>query len=116
MKKEMIIGIDMGGTQVRAGIVKDGRISNIISQQINAKGSTEEVLQELYNITEQLMSKEIKGIGIGFPGLTSNGFAYDVYNIPSWKEVPLQRLLEQRFNIPVLINNDGRKFTAGKFP
>lgn len=111
----MILGIDMGGTQVRAGIVKDGNAMNIISQKINAKGSVDEVLQQLYALTDPLISPGVKAIGIGFPGLAMNGIAYDVYNIPSWKAVPLQQQLEQRYRLPVLINNDANCFTLGEF-
>ena len=99
MNNEMILGIDMGGTNVRAGIVQDGIASNIISQRINARGTTGEVLQELFNLIDQIISPQIKAIGIGFPGLAINGIAYDVYNIPSWQEVPLQQLMEHRYGI-----------------
>jgi len=115
MNKEMILGIDMGGTNIRAGVVQNGAATNIISQRINAKGSVEEVLQELFSLVDQIISPEIKAIGIGFPGLAINGVAYDVYNIPSWQEVPLQQLMEQRYHLPVLINNDANCFTLGEF-
>jgi glucokinase len=115
MKNEMILGIDMGGTHVRAGIVKDGIATNIISQRINAGGSEEEVLNELFCLTDKAISDGVKAIGIGFPGLSNNGIAYDVYNIPSWKEVPLQQRMEQRYQRPVLINNDANCFAMGEF-
>ncbi len=111
----MVLGIDMGGTNVRAGIVKDGGATNILSQRINAKGSADEVLQEVFDLTDKVMQDGVKAIGIGFPGLSVNGIAYDVYNIPSWKEVPLQQLMEQRYKRPVLINNDANCFTLGEF-
>ena len=111
----MILGIDMGGTNVRAGIVKDGIATNILSQRINATGSADEVLQELFDVTDKVIQEKVKAIGIGFPGLSVNGIAYDVYNIPSWKEMPLQQLMEQRYQRPVLINNDANCFTLGEF-
>ena len=115
MKNEMILGIDMGGTNLRAGLVKNGVATNIISQRIHAGGSVEEVLNEFFYLIDKVIHDDVKAIGIGFPGLAVNGIAYDVYNIPSWKEVPLQRLLEQRYNKPVLINNDANCFTLGEF-
>ena len=111
----MILGIDMGGTNVRAGIVKDGIATNILSQRINATGSADEVLQELFDVTDKVIQEKVKAIGIGFPGLSVNGIAYDVYNIPSWKEIPLEQLMEQRYQLPVLINNDANCFTLGEF-
>ena len=115
MKNERIIGIDMGGTNVRTGIVQNGIAANIISQRINANGSIDEVLQQVFDITDKEMQDGVKAIGVGFPGLAVNGIAYDVYNIPSWKEVPLQQLMEQRYDVPVLINNDANCFALGEF-
>ena len=115
MKNEMIIGIDMGGTNVRAGIVQNGVAVNIVSQRINANGNIDEVLQQLFDFIDKSIQHGVKAIGIGFPGLAVNGVAYDVYNIPSWKEVPLQQLMEQRYGVPVLINNDANCFALGEF-
>lgn len=115
MKNELIIGVDMGGTNVRAGNVQNGSASGIISKPINAKGNADEVLDELFNLIDQIFTSYTKAIGIGFPGLAVNGVAYDVYNIPSWKEVALQQAMEQRYGVPVLINNDANCFALGEF-
>lgn len=115
MKNDLIIGVDMGGTNMRAGHVQDGKVSDIISRRINAKGSADEVLEELFALIDELFNSNIKAIGIGFPGLAVNGIAYDVYNIPSWKEVALQQAIEQRYAVPALINNDANCFAAGEF-
>jgi len=115
MKTEKIIGIDMGGTNVRAGIVQQGSVCAITSKRLHAHGTADEVLQEVFELTDQLFDPAVKAIGIGFPGLATNGVAYDVYNIPSWKKVDLQQLMQQRYGVPVLINNDANCFTLGEF-
>ncbi len=111
----MIIGIDMGGTNIRAGLVANGEVINIISKKVNPQGSADDVLLELFELIDQLVDKDIKAIGIGFPGLATNGIAYDVYNIPSWKEMHLQKLFQERYGLPVLINNDANCFALGEF-
>lgn len=115
MKNETVLGIDMGGTNIRAGLVNGGSLSSVISQRVNAKGTAEEILHDLFNFIDRLINNEVKTIGIGVPGLTIEGIAYNVFNIPSWKEVALQQLLEQRYNLPVLINNDANCFALGEF-
>ena len=111
------IGIDLGGTNVRAGIVHENALQKIISKRINAKGSAEEVLQELFSITDQLIDKSVTSIGIGVPGLVNieEGMVYDVVYIPSWKEVPLQKWMKDRYQIPVFIDNDANCFALGEF-
>ena len=36
-------------------------------------------------------------------------------NIPAWKSVPLQQLMQHRFKLPVLINNDANCFALGEY-
>jgi glucokinase len=111
------IGIDLGGTNIRAGIVHENALQKIISKRINAKGTTEEVLQELFSITDQLIGNSITSIGIGVPGLVNieEGIVYDVVYIPSWKKVPLQKWMEDRYQIPVFVDNDANCFALGEF-
>ena len=86
-------------------------------KRINAKGSAEEVLEELFSITDQLINNSVTSIGIGVPGLVNveEGIVYDVVYIPSWKEVPLQKWMEDRYQIPVFVDNDANCFALGEF-
>ena len=87
MKIENILGIDLGGTNIRGGIVSTNGLSGVVSQRVNANGSFEEVLNELYNFIDPFFKTGIKAIGIGVPGLVSYAKVYDVINIPAWKEI-----------------------------
>ncbi len=90
MDSKNIIGIDLGGTNIRAGLANENILSKIISKKINAAGSKEEVLEELFSLTDELINNSVTAIGIGVPGLVDveEGLVYDVINIPSWTEVP----------------------------
>ncbi|MEJ7678676.1 MAG: ROK family protein [Segetibacter sp.] len=112
-----IIGIDLGGTNIRGGLVSEDKLTNIVSQKINAQGSAEEVLQQLFTLTDKLINQSVTAIGIGVPGLadTANGIVYDVVNIPSWKEVHLKKRMEERYRISVVVNNDANCFALGEF-
>lgn len=111
------IGIDLGGTNIRAGIVKDKQIERIVSQKLDKTGSAAEIVQQLFEVTEQLLNENTDAIGIGVPGLINQerGIVFDVLNIPSWTEIPLKNLMEERFRVPVLINNDANCFAVGEY-
>lgn len=117
MIKENIIGIDMGGTNVRAGVVSENKLNHIIQKRVNAQGSVDEVVEQLFVLTDELITPGIASIGIGVPGLvvSEKHLIYDVMNIPSWKEVPLQKYMEDRYLIPVHIENDANCFALGEF-
>jgi glucokinase len=63
-----------------------------------------------------LITPEIKAIGIGVPSVVDveEGIVYDVQYIPSWKEVKLKKIMEERYRIPVYVNNDANCFAVGE--
>ena len=68
-------------------------LSEIITQRINSKGSEEEVLNDVFAVTDALMHDDVAAIGIGVPSVVDveEGIVYDVQYIPSWKEVHLKK-------------------------
>ena len=117
MKYTNTIGIDLGGTNIRGGLVNGKELKNITSERLNTKAAEAEIVQQLFKLTERLVNDSVSAIGIGVPGLVDEerGIVFDVINIPSWKELPLKQLMEERFQIPVLINNDANCFAVGEY-
>jgi glucokinase len=116
MAKEAIIGIDLGGTKVGIGRVEDGRIVRHVSAAVSAQGTERQVIDEVVAAVAQLFDPEVAGIGVGVPSVVDieKGIVYDVQNIPSWKEVPIKDILENRFGRPVYVNNDANCFAVGE--
>lgn len=116
-EKEMgILGIDFGGTQIRAGLVVRGQIVKTVSALTPSSASEPEVLKALFSIIDQFEESQIRRIGVGVPSVVdvNEGIVYDVQNIPSLKEVRLKALLEDKYGVPVLINNDANCFVLGE--
>jgi glucokinase len=111
-----IIGIDLGGTNVRVGLVEENRLLKVESKPINNKGTQEEIVNDIFNLINKFEIDKIKGIGVGVPGVVDlkNGIVYEAQNIPSWKEVRLMEIMNDKYNIPVYINNDANCFASGE--
>lgn len=111
-----LIGVDLGGTQVRAGLVEGDRVVKIAARIIRSTGTEEEVLADLTAALDEVFSLEVEGLGLGIPSIVDleTGVVYDVQNIPAWREVPLKRILEARYQVPVYVNNDANCFAAGE--
>jgi len=116
MKDIKIIGIDLGATNIRGAVVSNEALSDIISRRIKTKGTEQEVLEDVYSLIDELIDGDVKAIGIGVPSVVDVklGIVYDVVHIPSWKEVHLKELLENRYHIPVFVNNDANCFALGE--
>ena len=92
----MIIGIDLGGTNIRAALIKDGVISSVHREELKEKDSLQNTINQLVDTIAALINKEVTAIGIGVPSVVDieKGIVYDVINIPSWKRVELKKILE----------------------
>ena len=117
MADKPIMGIDIGGTNIRAGIVEDGKIVKIESEPVNASGTVEEVLEQMFALIEKTGTNNISGIGVGIPGPVDDekGIVYELINIPAWKKVELKNILEKQFSIPVHVQNDANCYALAEY-
>ena len=111
-----IIGVDVGGTKIGVGLVGGDQISQYKNFSVTANGTEEQVINEVIAAVESVFEDDVHGIGIGVPSLVDveEGIVYDVQNIPSWKEVHLKKIIENRFHKPVFITNDANCFVVGE--
>lgn len=114
----MTLGIDVGGTNLVVGLVQDGQIVKRVSGPWFPQEATlQETIDALSERIEAIITPDTEKIGIGVPSVVDvkRGIVYDTVNIPSWTEVPLKELLEQRFGLPVAINNDANCYAMGVY-
>jgi glucokinase len=116
VQRNMTIGIDLGGTNIRAGIEIDGQIVQQKRSAFNAKGTLADTLVEFIDFIRPLVQPGVTGIGVGVPSVVDveKGIVLNVVNIPTWEKVPLRAILEDAFGMPVYINNDVNCFILGE--
>ena len=116
VSKGAILGVDLGGTLVRAGKVRGGELERHDARRISGREGKDVVLDEIFRVIDQVFDEEVAGIGFGVPSVVDvdRGIVYAVENIPSWQEVPLKEELERRYGVPAYINNDANAFAVGE--
>lgn len=115
--KNSYIGIDLGGTQMRAGKITDGKLVEVKSMPTPKQPeSSQETIEALVQLICSVMDESVKAIGIGVPSVVDRkrGIVYNVANIPHWDEVPLKDILEAGFSVPVYVDNDANCFALGE--
>jgi glucokinase len=117
MNDQKVIGLDLGASNIRGGLIHGDRISQIHSRRIQSEGTVEDVMNDICAIIDLLIVEEVVAIRIGVPSVVDveQGIVYDVQYIPSWKEVHLKSILEKRYHIPVFVNNDANCFVLGEY-
>lgn len=113
----MYIGLDIGGTKIEGILFKDGRILESIKEFTHKE--PKRFLKQIEHICEKLINKKknIKGIGIGLPGIIDRKKGEIIFlpNIPKIKNIKIKIILEKKFNIPVRIENDGNCMAIAEF-
>jgi glucokinase-like ROK family protein len=113
-----LIGLDLAQNQFRGAVVNlRGKIRDVVTIPVNESMGVD-ALPLVYQILDKLMnntSRPLTGIGVGAPGLinTNEGIVVDAVNL-NWKNLPLTRLLEQRYRLPVSILNDCQAAAIGE--
>lgn len=122
MSKKFAIGIDVGGTNLKFGLVdKKGKILKKKTlptlSYLGKDAVLKQIIKGIRDITFQLKDRDIPGLGIGTPGLVDSrrGVVYELTNILGWKKVPLKQILEREFRWPVFIDNDVNLMTLGEW-
>lgn len=111
------IGIDMGGTNIRAALVDENGIVRKTVVPCPAKEESGVVLETLKELIASIITPEVETIGVGVPSVVDvqNGIVYNVANIPSWTEVHLKDFLSKAFpGKRVSVNNDANCFALGE--
>ena len=119
------IGIDLGGTNMRAAIA-DTDTGQIFHQRqcptLGAEGQ-EAVIERMVALIRELTQVNgstgaIKGVGIGVPGTPDidTGVIKFLPNLPGkWLNVPLRSIVEEEVQLPVALINDVRAITLGEW-
>lgn len=125
---DIVIGIDIGGHLVRVGAFDlGGELLATRQAPIEASRGPRfglERISELIQSTTQEVSAageavepNLLGIGIGCTGpvYPRTGVVDNPYTLPTWEKVPLGPWLEERFNLPVRLENDADAAALGEY-
>lgn len=120
----MYIGIDLGGTNIAAGLVNDEyKVVEQDSCTTGAERNYKDIIKDMAQLCNEILEKascplsDIKGIGIGTPGAVDSKTGTVVYaNNLNWKFVPLAEEFGSYFpGIPVAVENDANAAAYGEY-
>ncbi|MGN0292511.1 MAG: ROK family protein [Lachnospiraceae bacterium] len=122
--KKKYLGIDIGGTAVKLGIVQeDGQIPARMERSVSFDGYQTPILTTVLQAVEDFLREqeicavELEGIGVSATGQVdsvSGTIAGTCGNLPGWEGSPVGPALHERFGLPVTVANDANCMCLGE--
>lgn len=115
-------GIDLGGTNIKAGIVDEQQhIIAEASVPTNVERPYQDIIRDMAELVKTLLKQkgigetQLKSIGIGSPGTIDAVHGVVLYsNNFGWENVPLTEQLRQYFSCPIAVSNDANCAALGE--
>jgi len=124
MAERLYVGVDLGGTNVRSGLVdENGVILARDERKTRARESAEAPVNQIADSITAVIEaggvkpSDVSGIGIGSPGPLSaeEGKILHAGNLPHWLNFPLAKVIGDRIGPDVHIQNDATVFAFGEW-
>lgn len=121
MAKKFVVGIDIGGTNTKFGIVdRNGVIVEQGRMRTDAHENAEDFIEELHDFLSVMITRHggnevMKGIGVGAPN--GNYYSGTIEYAPNlkWKGIiPIAELMEKKFGLPTKLTNDANAAAVGE--
>ena len=116
------IAVDIGGTQIRAALYGEEGLHPIRLERTNTQspsGSDSSSLERLQDLLAAIWpnDEELTSICVAAPGPINpyTGVIVEAPNIPGWDDMPLRQVLQDHFNVPVVLGNDANLAALGEW-
>ncbi len=116
-KKGFYAGIDLGGTKILT-VIENGERNVLAKTKIPTEAALgvgvvmDNIVKSLEISCKEIgiSPNELSGIGIGVPGPVNHekGLVYDCPNLSGWKNIEVRKMLGERWDVPVKVENDAR--------
>lgn len=121
MAERLTIGFDLGGTQIRAALVEEGRVLGRAAALTDVAGGPEAVMGQMHALVSQICPEadleRVVAVGMCTPGPldTETGIVDNIPTLPGWDNFPLRDRLETEFNRPAIVENDAIAAAYGEW-
>src|SRR4051794_15012469 len=103
MKRELSIGVDLGGTQLRAALIDpDGSVLAAQRVRTDRAGGPPGVTAQIHALVDAMRTEDVVTIGVGIPGAfdAAAGTVLGIPALPGWTDVPLADLVTRETGLP----------------
>ncbi len=119
----LVIGVDLGGTQIRAAVLRGATLLSRVGLLTGENPTPERVIPRMLNAVHQALTDanvsldQVAGVGICTPGPLSGrtGMVFSPPNLPGWNNVPLCNIFHEKLNMPTFLEKDTNVAVLGEY-
>src|SRR5262249_4978775 len=124
MTKHLFVGLDVGGTNMKAGVVDDSGkpLAHVslptephLGQEVGLERMCDAIREAL--VAADVKARDISAIGVATPGTMDipAGIILDPPNLKPWRNVPVRDHIHKTFKLPTAFQNDANAAAFGEF-
>src|SRR5712692_4968614 len=119
----LVVAVDLGGTQVRVAVLRGSTLLSRVSEDTGADSSPDRLVPRIYDAIQEALDEscseldQVAGIGIGVAGPLDSrtGIVFAAPNLSGWHNISLRDLFQERYRIPIFIENDANTAALGEY-
>lgn len=123
MHTPLYLGIDIGGSSVKVGVVDDNGVVQARSRvALDPAAGLAAGLDLIFAAVDELWDEgcarsSVHCVGIASPGTMDidAGIVFHPYNLPGWEDLPLRDIVQDRLNLPAVLQNDANAAAYGEY-
>lgn len=124
MQNRLFLGIDLGGTNIKSGVVDDtGRVISSVSVPTEAVQGPDHGVQQIVRSAIDAVSEAgikieaICTVGLATPGTMDipGGMLLDPPNLPGWNNFPIRDRVAAELRRPTILQNDANAAAYGEY-
>ena len=120
-----ILGVDVGGTKIASVLIEPEDNFKILAKtkiDTEASKGVSHILERIFLSIDSLLadyslhSSDLAGLGIALPGPVNSkkGLSIECVNLTGWENIEIKRILEERYNTYVYVENDALAAAVGE--
>ncbi|MGI9057428.1 MAG: ROK family protein [Ktedonobacteraceae bacterium] len=119
----LVIGVDLGGTQIRAAVMRGATLLSRVGLLTGENPAPERIMPRVFAAIQEALEQanvsiaDVAGIGIAAPGPldSKTGVVFAPPNMPGWDHVPLRDIFSEQYHMPIFVENDANASGLGEY-
>ncbi len=111
----MLVGVDIGGTKIRAALVSRFNVVKEITVLTEASKGRKRILNNIFEAIDYVFDKRVSFIGVAVPGMTDGKKVIEAPNVKAFNNLNLADTIKRKYKVACKLVNDANAFVLAEY-